>query len=487
MVWNGRGVIARRPVLVRLLAVLAVAALAVVASVALLRDEAGVDRLVPEGIDERLVIDPFAYRDEDAAALTRRAAAGLAHALYVRSPGGAVATAERVDGWRPLVEQAARASDGVVDADTLEAIVFLESAGRDDARASEDLDGAAGLTQILAETGRNLLGMRIDVAASERLTRGILRGRKVEARTRLRRRVDERFDPEKALAATVRYLRFARGELDDRLDLAVVSYHMGVGNLQEALERYGEGAVPYVRLFFDSTPLRNRSTHEHLASLGDESSTYYWKVLAAAEIMRAWRADPDALEELAALHTAKNSAEEVLHPEGSTPVYEDPFALGRARADGTLLGLDAERLEGFGIRLDPRMGELASRVQQSPRLYRALRPEALAVLAYLGTGVREIADTDARLTVTSSARDVTYQRVLRRRTTEATRGYSLHTTGFAFDIARTYASRRQARAFQYLLDRLTALNLIAWVREPGAIHVTVSRDARLLLSLLDEE
>ena len=53
------------------------------------------------------------------------------------------------------------------------------SAGRADARASDDLRSAAGLTQILAETGQNLLGLHIDVKASERLTRGILRGHRV--------------------------------------------------------------------------------------------------------------------------------------------------------------------------------------------------------------------------------------------------------------------------------------------------------------------
>jgi len=32
-----------------------------------------------------------------------------------------------------------------------------------------------------------------------------------------------------------------------------------------------------------------------------------------------------------------------------------------------------------------------------------------------------------------------------------------------------------------MLDRLQALNLIAWVREPGTIHITVSSEARRLL------
>ena len=64
--------------------------------------------------------------------------------------------------------------------------------------------------------------------------------------------------------------------------------------------------------------------------------------------------------------------------------------------------------------------------------------------------------------------------MLAARDREATHAYSLHTTGFAFDIARSYHSRAQALAFQFVLDRLTARGLIAWVREPGAIHVTVA-------------
>jgi hypothetical protein len=60
---------------------------------------------------------------------------------------------------------------------------------------------------------------------------------------------------------------------------------------------------------------------------------------------------------------------------------------------------------------------------------------------------------------------------------EATRAYSLHTTGYAFDIERHYANGAQAHAFQFLLDRLQALDLIAWVREPEAIHITVSSSA----------
>jgi hypothetical protein len=130
------------------------------------------------------------------------------------------------------------------------------------------------------------------------------------------------------------------------------------------------------------------------------------------------------------------------------------------------------------------MGELARRLEQGPRLYRGLRPEAYALAAYLARMVSSAGGSKAPLIVTSTVRDREYQRVLLRRNREATSGYSLHTTGYAFDVRRSYRSRRQALAFQFALDRLEALNLIAWVREPGAIHITVSADARRLQPLL---
>jgi hypothetical protein len=95
------------------------------------------------------------------------------------------------------------------------------------------------------------------------------------------------------------------------------------------------------------------------------------------------------------------------------------------------------------------------------------------MLEYLGTTTKRIAGTGP-LIVTSTIRDRRYQRVLASDNREATRNYSLHTTGYAFDIKRDYADDRQAQTFQFLLDRLQALDLIAWVREPAAIHITVA-------------
>jgi hypothetical protein len=125
------------------------------------------------------------------------------------------------------------------------------------------------------------------------------------------------------------------------------------------------------------------------------------------------------------------------------------------------------------VRIDPGMGALARRVHQSRLLYRALRPQALAVLQAIGAGTKAISGTEP-LVVTSTVRDLHYQRLLAASDPEATRAFSLHTTGYAFDISRAYRSRAQALALQFVLDRLTALDLIAWIREPAAIHVAVA-------------
>ena len=419
-------------------------------------------RLAPgRGATDRTA-DPLAYDDTRRKDFEARAAAGLAHVLYAKSPGGAVATAQRVARLEPLIADVARRAHQ--DAGTLEAIVLLESAGRPDARASNDLRSAAGLTQILAQTATGLLGLHVDVARSERLTRRIDRGgpagrvRRLEAQ---RRRIDERFDPRKALEATTRYLDFARRRLG-RDDLAVESYHMGVGNLQRALGAYGDTGIPYPQLFFDSTPLRHAPAWRILAALGDDSATYYWRILAAKAIMSVFRDDPAKLARQAQLQ-AGPSSEHVLRPPDATPRFADAAAL---RTEQLAV------LEGAALRPSTQLAAASAG-------HRALRPDAVKLLRYLATGVREVSGT-APLTVTAATRSVADETAAGAGATGVEALPSAHTTGYAFDLSRRYRTPAQAQALQFWLDRLTALDLIAWVREPDVIHVTVGPRAKTL-------
>ena len=468
----------------RVLLLLVVVVLTVVAVVVLFEDETSSPPLVPgTSVDN----DPLTYTEGREDEFAAAAARGHAHVIYAKSPDGVRASAERVARWRPLVEAAAEAGD--VEPDTLEALVMLESAGRPDAAADPQLEGAVGLTQILAETGRNLLEMQVDPEGARRLGRSLRRAERkgdtalIERLRERRRRIDERFDPPKALAATVRYLNFAREQLG-RDDLAVQSYHMGVGNLQNALRDYGEEDISYTRLYFDSTPTHHAAAYRRLAALGDDSATYLWRIRASRDIMRLYRSDLAQLERLSELHNAKNSAEEVLHPQNETEQFSTPGDLRDAYDDGRIVALPRADLLERGIAIHSGMGELAARLERLPTTYRGLRKPALDLLAYIGAGVKSISGAEP-LIVTSTVRDGRYQRLLVRRNREATANYSLHTTGWSFDILRRYASRPQARAFQFMLERLQSHNLIAWVREPAAIHVTVSRDADRLAAVVD--
>ena len=357
-----------------------------------------------EGVES--VADPFAWEPSRAQDFSQRAAAGNAHVLYALSPGGVVASAARTARWRPLVDRAA--AQAGVDRNALEGLVFLESAGREHARAPGGLESAVGLTQILAETGQHLLGMHIDVTASTRLTRNIAKaerkGRAARANKlrRARAKVDDRFDPAKALAATARYLTIARRHFG-REDLAFVSYHMGIGNLDSVLRDYGAGAMPYVQVYFDSTPTRHAAAYRRLAAFGDDSSNYWWKILAAEQIMRLYRDDRPELVRLAALHAAKASAEEVLHPLDRTHAFVTPADLRHAWDTHEIVAFPQDEAV-TGLRRNPRMGEFARRLHQPPGLYRGLRPEALAMALYIGAQVRALSG-QAPLDVTSTVRD----------------------------------------------------------------------------------
>ena len=162
---------------------------------------------------------------------------------------------------------------------------------------------------------------------------------------------------------------------------------MGVGNLQQALTAYGKGVVPYAQLYFDSSPLRHAAAWRKLASLGDDSSTYLWRVLAAREIMRQYRDDPQAAPARGGAAVAQGLGRGGPAPgrahAGLRRPLRDRARAGVGRAAGRSTGPSSPR---YGLSMDPSMGMLAGRIKQSPRLYRALRPQALAVLQALGAG-----------------------------------------------------------------------------------------------------
>jgi hypothetical protein len=261
----------------------------------------------------------------------------------------------------------------------------------------------------------------------------------------------KRMRPAAQLRATVRRLERARRALG-RLDLAVASYHLGVQRLRHE---------PSYASFYFRSPLQ-----------GPEVD-YYWKVLAAERVLRMYRHDRSALRYEQRLQFKKNSAEEVLHPRPTTPQFRTPAAIGRALRRGYLV-----RIPRLHLRV--RVGSVARALGRSPRLYAALRPQALDVLRYIVSEMHAYKP----LLLTSAVRDDRYQRLLTTVNPVATKAYSLHTTGYAFDIRRSFSSGAEKHAFFRVLQRLQAVNAIAYIPELAAMHIAVASDAPAKLALL---
>jgi hypothetical protein len=386
-----------------------------------------------------------------------------------------------------MVDKATSGTD--IDPDLVEAIVMLESAGRQDVIAGDDPANAAGLTQIVAGTATDFLGMHVDLEASRRLTRlldqAVGRGDDAEA-ARLRsqrRQADTRFDPEQALAGTVRYLTEAM-KVFGRDDLAVVSYHMGIGNLSNVVRAYtareddpintivDEADIDYARLYFDSSPTGHRASWELLTSFGDDSQTYYWRVLGALGIMHLLRNDPGRLERLAELHDRLPSAGLVLHPPTVRERYADAAQLEDAVARRVLVPVRPSN--GAHFTIDPQLLRVLAPLTDNPSDYLVLRPRAARFLAYLSAKVYELSGEERPLALTRAAYDDEAATKLTPHDPGAAADADMHSTGFAFDIRRRYGSEAQATAFQWTLERLETLGLIAWTRGRSVIHVVVS-------------
>ena len=268
----------------------------------------------------------------------------------------------------------------------------------------------------------------------------------------------------------MRYLQLAERQFG-REDLAIESYHMGIGNLHQVLDDYDGGRpVPYAQLYFDTAPDHHRAAYSLLAGFGDDSSLYYWRVLGAVQIMHLYRTDRERAGRLASLQNASDSGAEVLHPPDRTPSFSDPSALAAAYQGHTLVPLPANAA-ALGLAFNPDMGSQARKLGGTPALYRGLRPVALRLLIALAARVRRSPAAPSRCGCTARSATRSYQQQtgdwLPRRDRTAIRS----------QISRRYVNGAQANAFQAMLDRLQALNLIAWAREPTVIDVTVASDA----------
>ena len=199
-----------------------------------------------------------------------RGSRGMAHIVYALSPAGVEASVARTTRWRG--RSSARSAARALDADDLEAMLFLESAGRPTVMADGTPASATGLMQIIPSTAVSLLGMRVDLARSLEINRRL----RARSGRRCSREGEEAARCAAARAprccasgrswtsASTRRSRSTRPSATcsiarrrfGREDLAIASYHMGIGNLTTVIDTYVSPRRPRTQHAPDGRALR---------------------------------------------------------------------------------------------------------------------------------------------------------------------------------------------------------------------------------------
>ena len=166
---------------------------------------------------------------------------------------------------------------------------------------------------------------------------------------------------------------------------------------------YGKDIVPYAQLYFDSSPLRHAAAWRKLASLGDDSSTYLWRVLAARDIMRLYRSDPSPRARgRAADRTRRRPRRSCIrraHDGVRRPLRGRPRAgIGRAARD------QRGGPRPYGLQIDSHMGELARRAGPIAAPVSRPAPQALAILQAIGAATQAIGGAEPLVVTSTRAR-----------------------------------------------------------------------------------
>ena len=331
--------------------------------------------------------------------------------------------------------------------------MLLESAGRPDATASNDPRGAVGLTQILAETGQNLLKMRVDPARSRRPDAADRAAPSAGARPSAWPSACARSAAASTSATTrprrwpppARYLTFAKRPARPRRPRGRQLPHGRRQPAERASTAFGGGEdTPVRRALLRLEPAAARQGVGHARR---RSATTPRRTCGASRRRRtscaATATTPARSSGARRAMTAKNSAEEVLHPRGRRPRSSPSPRRSRPRCDSRRPArrCAARELRAEGIRIDPQHGRAGAAPEAAQvALPRRCSPTRSRCSSTSPAARRRSARPSRSCSRARCATSAT-SALLTRRNIEATHGYSLHTTGWAFDIERTYRSR----------------------------------------------
>ena len=181
---------------------------------------------------------------------------------------------------------------------------------------------------------------------------------------------------------------------------------------------------------------------------------------------------PDDSNDSPSFTIAYRALDSCFHPPTVRERYADAAQLEDAVARRMLVPVRPSN--GAHFTIDPQLLRVLAPLTDNPSDYLVLRPRAARFLAYLSAKVYELSGEERPLALTRAAYDDEAATKLTPHDPGAAVDADMHSTGFAFDIRRRYGSGGQAAAFQWTLERLETLGLIAWTRGRSVIHVVVA-------------
>ncbi len=183
---------------------------------------------------------------------------------------------EKVQGYSESVKKYAKEYN--VDERYLYAIIFVESKG--DPSAYNENSGAFGLCQFTQDTAQQF-------------------------------NLSDRGNEDDSIRATAKYLQYYKNFIG-RDDLNITSFNIGYGRLQELLEKFTDKKIQqfpkelviseelsYPKIYFEATKEAHPNTNLYMnKELGEEGKNYYFKILAAIEVLKMHRKDPENFKRL---------------------------------------------------------------------------------------------------------------------------------------------------------------------------------------------
>ncbi|HTE19842.1 MAG TPA: hypothetical protein VK689_15870, partial [Armatimonadota bacterium] len=398
-----------------------------------------------------------------------------------------------------------------------EADLLLESGGDPNARSVSD---AIGVAQFMVGTGQRC-GLRVNLAASNALSRQITtlehqmtalealpdtwsraapagfqnsaaadggvwnrdrwlayRKGQWKALVMKRRRVDERFDPVKAITAQTRYLlRLTRRY--GGIDWALQAYHGGEAGASRTMRLFGAGGrrVSFTELYRRVSPTATPAAFSYLFGRSDDHRYYWWKVLMAERALDLYRRDPAEFERQWRALQPGLSADAAYYPEPAPLQFADAAALQEAYSSGVLVPLPSSA-GSLGLQT----ANLAVLEPGRGTLHKGLRPEAMGALLRLAQHYASFGGREP-LTLLSMVQSADYRHMWLARyppkplPPNVPRDPEFHTTGLTFDV-KTPADNWDRKVLEYALGRLYDTLRISWRKEDDGgsrrYHVVVN-------------